>query len=107
MEVKLADEESWYHPYQPLREGDWIQSLFNELIRACVTCLCLHVLCEDLYMSCVCGVLYVVCSEFSMCYAWDFVWVMCGFLFVLCAVLCAVYSHEPRRFAPSMPRFAR
>ena len=45
----------------------------------------------------------MLCVCCNLCYLWALVCVMCG----LQSVLCAVCSHEPRRFAPSMPRFAR
>ena len=57
-----------------------------------------------------CRFLSVSCAGFSVRYVQSLVCVMCGFKCVLCAVssmLCAVCRHEPRRFAPSMHRFAR
>ena len=58
-----------------------------------------------------CSLLHVLCAALSLCYVRDKVCVMCGlFICVMCglqSVLCAGCTHDPRRFAPSMPRFAR
>ena len=52
---------------------------------------------------CVCVFWFVLRAGFSLCYLHSSVHVMCS----LWAVSFAICSHEPRRFAPSMPRFAR
>ena len=45
----------------------------------------------------------MICVVFSLCHVQALVNAVNGIL----SVLCAVCSHEPRLFAPSMPRFAR
>ena len=45
----------------------------------------------------------MLCTVFSLSYVRALVCVLCGIEYVLCAVC----RHEPRRFAPSMPRFVR
>ena len=45
----------------------------------------------------------MLCAVFSLCYVLSLVCVLCS----LSSVLFVVCSHEPRRFAPSVTRFAR
>ena len=64
---------------------------------------CMHIqMCDLEFVLCAVFTL-VLRAVFSLCYVQYLVYVMCS----LQSVFCAVYSHEPRRFAPSMPLFAR
>ena len=76
-------------------------SLCSYCARCYVSRCCARVICYCL--SVLCSVLSTLCVGLSQCHVQSLVCVLCS----LQSVLCAVCSNEPRRFAPSMPRFAR
>ena len=95
-EKRQSQDGLFWSPYSNL-------SLYNDCLRVCyVLNLCARVMC--LLPVCVmCSFQSMLCVGFSLCYLRALVSVMCG----LQSVVCAVCSHEPRRFAPSMPHSAR
>ena len=64
-----------------------------------------NVLCSHL-LHVVCALcLYGLCASFSLCYVQDLSMVCAVCTWSLQIVVCAI-CHEPRRFAPSVPRLA-